>query len=542
MAFALVQAGTTLYMIDDVGGIEALTLPAGVELSSERTPRFAIMNRQVIMVNSPNKSLIIDGLGTVRPLQTFAPLTGPTLAAGAGTGITGSVKARVAFATLAGDGSILTMSPFGPESNVVTVSNQDIAVSLLAVSTDPNVNARVIVRNVVGGEDFFEALIVMDNISTTATLSLTDAQLPILPTDLDVDLPPGSDGTDQMVLITEWKGVLWGRGSRDVEIDDLLLSFDGEFWKWRLEDALLADPRGGDEFGITAILKRRDEMGIGRRGRLLKVIGDDLDNFEVKEVLAGVGPAGHEGCQVIRDVGYFLSMEDGAWSWGPTGVQCISDNDVHPWFTTDEFFNRARFPFAKSRINPKGPKWEICLAAAGSTIEDRWISYDIVQKKWLGPHRSSAFTSIGAAGTVYDDDVLRFCMFGNNDGFLRRTEDALKLDDAAAIDFDVIGKFHGDGVSAKRNWLQPTVTVRPQASGTMSLIPVVGEVPAVGVSPTEQAAILIALTRGQHIRLRYGGTGRFYRPRWRCTESNVRAQLLGYELPYIDIGDRGASS
>jgi len=542
MAFAIVQADDTLYMLSDTGGIQALTLPVGISLATDRPPRFAIMNRHVLVANTPSKTLAIDGDGLVSPMMLQAPVTAPTLAAGSGTGITGAIKARVAFARLAGDQSIIAMSPFGPESNTVTLTDDDIAVTALPVSVEPSCNARVIVRNVAGGEVFFEAIVVADNTGTTATLSLTDDELPTLPTDVDVDQPPGGSGSDTMVLIAEWKGFLWGRGSLDAEIDELVFSLDGEFWKWRLSDALLADPKGGDAFGITAFIKRRDEFGVGRRGRLLKVIGDDPDNFEMKEVLAGIGPAGHEGCQVIRDVGYFLSMEDGAWAWGPGGVQCISDNDSHPWFTTDDFFNRALFPNAVSRINPKGPKWELCLAAAGSTVLDRWVSYDIGRKKWLGPHTSSAFTSIGAAGTVYDEDVIRFCMFGNQDGYLRRTVDTLQNDDGSAIDFDVTGKFHGDGVIAKRNWLQPSVTVKPQASGTLSLIPSVGEVPADGASATEQAAISIALTRGQHNRLRYGGAGRFYRPRWRCNTLNVRAKLLGYELPYIDIGERGSSS
>jgi len=540
MAFAVAQGGSTLYMLSDSGELQELILPTGVTLATDRTPRFAVMNRHVIMVNTPSKTLAIDGDGLVTPMMLQTPITAPTLAAGSGTGITGDIKARVAFARLGGDLAILSMSPFGPESNVVTLTDDNIAVTAIPVSDEPEVNARVIVRNLDDGEVFFEALIIPENTSTTATLSLTDAELPEIPTDIDTDLPPGADGTDYMVLVAEWKGFLWTRGSRAAEIDDLLFCLDGEFWKWRLADALLADPRGGDEFGITAFIKRRDEFGVGRRGRLLKVVGDDPDNFEMKEVLPEIGPAGQEACQVIRDIGYFLTMEDGAWAWGPGGIACISDGDSHPWFTTDTYFNRARFPFAKSRVNPQGPKWEICLAAAGSEVEDRWVSYDVSKKKWLGPHLSSAFTSIGSAGTIFDGDNIKFCMFGTDDGYLQRTIPTLKADDGDAIDFDLVGKFHGDGVTAKRNWLRPSVKVLPQASGTLSLIPVVGETPVEGVAPTEQATISIALTRGQHVNLRYGGPGRFYRPRWRCNTLNVRAKLLGYELPHVDIGVRPA--
>jgi hypothetical protein len=538
MAFSIVQAGTTLYMVGDDGSLEELTLPAGVELSADRQPRFAIMNRRAILVNSPTRSLTIDGLGQVAVLVPIEPTTAPTIAVGSGTGITGDIKVRVAFAVLDGGGNILKMSAFSPESNEITLADDNITGTALPVSTDEEVNGRVIVRNVDGGEVYFEALIVADNTSTTFTLSLTDAELPTLPTDVDTSAPPGTDGTDQAVLVTEWKGSLWMRGSKDDEIDDLLFSRDGEFWKFVLEDALLADPRGGDEFGITALMKRRDEMGVGRRTRLLKVIGDDPDTWEMKEVIAGIGPCSHEGCQVIRDKAFFLTMEDGVWVWEAGGAYCITDKDSHPWFRTDDYFNRARFPFAKSRVNPKGPKFELCLAAAGSDVENRWVSYDLDRKKWLGPHRSAAFTSIGAAGTIYDEDVLRFCMFGTDDGFLRRTVDSLKNDDGSAIDFDVIGKFHGDSTIAERNWLQPSVTVIPQASGTMSLIPVVGEAPADGSSPTEQAAISVDLTRATTPRLRYGGKGRYYRPRWRCNTLNVRARLIGYELPHIDLGLR----
>src|SRR5262245_9538228 len=485
MAIPTVQARPSLYMLGDDRSIEQLTLPTGVELATDKQPRFAIMNQRVIMVHSPTHSLIIDGLGAVRKLITSAPLTAATVAAGAGTGITGSVNVMVAFATLNGDGSIRTMIPFGPVSNSVTLANQNISVTALPVSTDAEVNARVIIRNVAGGSVYFEALIVPDNSSTTATLSLTDAALPTLPTDTDTFVPPGSDNVSRARLVCEWKGALWLVSDQLDEIDDLVFSRDGEFWKFRLEDALLAPPRGGDAFGATAFLKRRDELGVGRRGRLPKVIGSDPETFEVKEVVEASGPCSQEACQVIRDRAFYLTMEDGVWVWDASGAKCITEGDVHPWFTTDNYFNRSRFPYAKSRINPHGPTFDLCLATVGSDREDTWVSYHINEGKWLGPHETDAFAEIGCAGQVADEDVLKFSLFGDTEGYLWRAERTLMDDDGEAIVLEIIGKHHGNAVVAKRNWLQPSVTIKAQDSGTIELFASIGEVPANDAPPVE---------------------------------------------------------
>lgn len=542
MPFIIAQAGTDLYMVSATGAIELLSLPVGVTLDADTTPRFAIMNEAVLMVNSPSKNLWINGDGTVRLMSIEGPTTAPTVAPGSGTGITGTIKVMYAFAILDANDIPILLSPFSPESAEVTLSDDDIDVSALEVSPNADVNGRVIVRNLSNGEVFYEALVITNNVATTATLDVPDAALPILPTETNAVNPPGTDGTDALELITEHKGHLWAKaraGSAAAGIDELLFSVYGEFSRWQIEDAFLAPPKGGDEFGITAFIGRRDELGVGRRKRLLKLIGDDLENFEIKEVVNGFGPCSQEANQIIRDVAYFLTMEDGCFSWGPDGVDSITEDDVHPWFTTDDYFNRARFPFAKSRVNPIGPCWELCLALAGSDVENAWVSYNITKKKWLGPHLSSAFVEISSAGEVYDEDQLVFCLLGGEDGFLRRQIRTLKNDDVVAIDYDIIGKFHGDSPSSKRQWLKPKVSVVPQPDGgTLQMIPVVGEIPAEGESPTEQAAIAIDLLIGDHPLLRYLGHGRYARMRFRSNTVDVRARLVGYELPYFDTGIR----
>jgi hypothetical protein len=542
VSFIIAQAGTKLYMLNTSGDIELLTLPTGVTLVDDRTPRFAVLAGAVALVNTPTRSLWIDGEGNVELLTIDPPTTAPTVAAGGAGSISGTIRVKYAFAIIDGDSNIIAQSPWSDPSDPVVVTNDEIDVSDLELSTNEAVNARVIARTLDNGDVYFEAFLLEDNTSTTATLDVADAGLPITPIDDEIESPP-----DNLEIIVEWNSRFWAKaqaGQEEADIDDILFTEESEFWNWRTSQALLAKPRGGDDFGITAFIARRDELGVGKRTKLLKVIGDDEDTFEVRDVTVGnpgamgVGPCSHESCKVIDDIGYFLTMERGVWAWGPGGIECVSENDAQPWFTTDRFFNRSRFPFAKSRINPVGPCYELCLAAAGSDVEDRWVSYHIKKKKWLGPHLTERFLQIASAGEVADPQELIFPLLGAEDGHLYTMRPELTNDDGEAIDFDVTFRYLGDGVTSKRNWLQPSVTVRAQPSGTMQLRPVVGEIPADGAVATEQAAIDVDLTRPTTPRLRYLGPGRHFRPRFQCNELDVRAKLSGFEIEAIDIGKR----
>ena len=73
MPFYIVAAGGTLYRMSTTGTATALTLPTGVTIDSTRVARMAVLDRKVVVVNAPSRSLWIDADGTVRPLGLTPP-------------------------------------------------------------------------------------------------------------------------------------------------------------------------------------------------------------------------------------------------------------------------------------------------------------------------------------------------------------------------------------------------------------------------------------------------------------------------------------
>jgi hypothetical protein len=69
------------------------------------------------------------------------------------------------------------------------------------------------------------------------------------------------------------------------------------------------------------------------------------------KVVDGKGTVSPDTCKVIRDVGYFLS-DDGVYTWSSEGVNSITDDTVRPWFTTDTYFNRAKFSMSFAEYDP----------------------------------------------------------------------------------------------------------------------------------------------------------------------------------------------
>ena len=123
MAFTVIQAGTSLQLVDTNGALTTLTLPTGVTLSSKVPPRFAVFGRYVVMVNSTSRPITIDGAGTVRVLCPLPPGTAPVTSSLAGGALTGTYLVKQTFVVLDSTLNIIAESELGPVSNSTTVSS-----------------------------------------------------------------------------------------------------------------------------------------------------------------------------------------------------------------------------------------------------------------------------------------------------------------------------------------------------------------------------------------------------------------------------------
>lgn len=532
MAFYLAHAGTKLYKVDVNGVAVELSLPSGVTLSSTRRARFLILDRAIIMLHAPSRPIQIDPNLVVRILTPHAPTSGLS-AAGSGVGsFTGSWTYVVTYAIRDGT-RVLSESPESAETSVTVAGSAQFDLTNIPVSTDPGVNARRIWRTTVGGGDVFYLVgTIADNSTTTYADSTTDASLAV--NDLlsdELGEPMGNSVTSEYFEVgAVWKDRAWASGNTTP--DRAFFSGNLRPWEWSPDNYVVAKPAGQDLEGVSGYMPRRDELGIGKRRSLWKVIGSDPANFDMIRVAEGVGIWAPETALVIRDEGYFLG-EDGFYKWGPGGLTNLSKERVHSWFTTDSYFNRATFSSAFGKFNQRFNTYELHLGAAGSDYIDRWVSFDLETGAWMGPHKTAAFTP-SCGGVLEDDDGLVTPFIGGTDGIIYKCNQATFTDNGNAIDFDVTTKRHSQGDPERtKYWGELSVHTKGEAGGTLTITPSVGNLNA---TPGADISHDLTLTRERHRRI---GVGRFVQFRFRNNEDDQGVELRGYEVdPVSDLGRR----
>lgn len=543
MAFLLAQGGDTLYKIDPATGTRtALTLPTGVTLSTDRKPKFAVLDQFVVMVNSPSRNLAIDPEGVVRVLVPRAPTRGPIVASGGAGSITGSVQAKCSFVVEGSDGTLLFESPLSPASVAVSLSSNSIAFSEVPVSTD-SITKRRVYRNIAGGSVYYRVLDIDGNTGTAGTSTIADASLSLLPQDSSTLVaPPGTISTSRLRNIVSWKSRLWGVGSDPTDVDRIRFTESQKVYAW--PNSVVAYPTGQDTIGVIGFAPRRDQLGVLKRKGLWQITGSASGSAGISTAsvnIVQIQPPDGAACGciapdtivVVNDRAYWLG-DDGVWEWGPDGVKNISNEQVKPWFDRNStYFNAARFPNAFARYNVQRNQVEFHLAAAGSSVEDRWVSFNLTTRCWYGPHKTAAFTPTHAALGL-DENNLPISLVGGSDGVIYVANQSDYHDGtASAIDFDCYGPFHsGDAPDIEHHWGHLSVLTKAQ-TGALTITPYVGRLQAL---PGQ--AILHDMSKGRE-QLRRVGEGALARLRFRQAVVDQGCGLYGYEIdPVFEIGRR----
>lgn len=532
MPFYLIHAGTTLQRSSPSGVLNGVTLPSGVTISDERPARMAILANKIVVVNAPSVNLFIDPFtNRARVLSITGPAAAPSVVAGASGQFDGQYRFYFTYAIVDANGDILTESPASPVAGPVTLSNRQASLSDLTTSSTADVNARIVYMTVGDGEGpaFFEADRVLNNTATTDTIDSSDFDLGLLSAANPKGNPPGVDGTDRLRLIVAWKDRLFASPLN--EPDFVYVSGNRAISNWAESQRFTVKPQGEDEFGVTAFMPRRDELVIAKRRKLVKIVGNDPSDFEQVLIIESIGAVSQEAAIVIRDECYFLG-EDGFYKYGNDGLISLSRDDVHPWFTTDTYFTRSQFQYAFAYHNQKFDTIHLHLAAAGSDVLNRWVRYDMKQKKWFGPDKTDLFTP-SAGGAMDDANSFNSPVLAGSLGEIYRLNSSTASDDGVAIEFDVIGKFHaGNTPDIHKYWGQPAIITKVESAGTLSVIPTVG-----GLDAVAQSTISVDLTLGR-ARPRRLGTGRFCQLRFLNAEDAQSVTLYGYEIPTHELGRR----
>jgi hypothetical protein len=314
VAYYICSAGGSLYKVSSAGTATTLTLPTGVTISTTTPMRWAVLGKYALGVNGSSRSLRVDADGVITPMILTPPTSAPVLADGGAGGYSGTVTARYSF--LVKDmttGAVIAESPLSPVSASLTVASKLVQYTL-QTSPDASVNARRVYRTATGpGTSYFQCVDLDGNTQLSVKDDISDASLALLAAPTGLGAAPGMNHGTFMTNIVEWKGRLWGVG--DVKPDTLLYSDASSSYGWPSTTFFDMAPVGADSFGITGLMRRRDELGVAKRGVLWKITGKDTTTFEPVRIREGKGCWAPDSVCVIDDVAYYLG-EDAVWTWG----------------------------------------------------------------------------------------------------------------------------------------------------------------------------------------------------------------------------------
>jgi hypothetical protein len=402
----------------------------------------------------------------------------------------------------------------------------------IPVSGDGSVNARGIYRTLAGGNVLYPWFDIDDNTTLSDERGVADSLLSLLPTvAVRYGTPP------DLKLIASWRERLWGVPR--ILYDNVRWTEERNFYGWSADNELTTPKRRTDPTGATALIPRRDDLGIGRRKALFKVVGTSNSTFARVPVSETIGPLNQESVVVVYNNAYFLT-EKGVAEWTDAGVGSISEAQVDAWFTTDTYFNRAMFDQAQGRYNPDTDAYELLLAAAGSEVLDRWVSFHLRSRTWYGPHKTDAFTPTCAAnnsdfkGLLSDADQLPLSVIGGDDGFLYKRDTSVIADHTTAVAFSVALPY----LSAKdpdqdKYFDRFTVHTRAEAQGSLTVTPRVGNLTA-----STGTAFVHGLTHDREVLPRLG-VGRYCQLTLTHSATTERPRIYGIEIPYHYVGRRG---
>ena len=341
---------------------------------------------------------------------------------------------------------------------------------------------------------------------------------------------PTLGSVPNLALVASWRGRLWGVDR--AKVDYVSYTEAGLQYSWPNTNLLPIGRQGSDLRGVTALIARRDALGVGRQQGLFQITGTSNSDFRVVTLAENIGVESQETVKVYKDIAYFLG-KDGVYSWGADGLKNLSDNKTRAWFNTDTYFNRARFQYAFASIDSVKNRYRLHLAAAGSSTEDRWVEYDIVDGSWWGPHKTAALTPVSADGTT-DANGAQFPLIGSSNGYLWKDQATRTDDTATAIDFDVDTKRH-DGNSPMQDKMfgELTVIQMTQSTGRMTVTPSVGDLDAAAKTQTLQSDLTMSSRMIGRV-----GVGSAVKLNFSQATAGQNVQLLGYELEFFELGTR----
>lgn len=421
--------GTRYHLLSGAAGQLGRISTTGVytsnttSLQSGTVPSFSVAQDICFLVNGTDRKKLRGT--TLEEFGIDAPVAAPVIAAGAAGSYSGAYEARVTFY----NGNTGTESSAGPTSTAVTITSTQIDVSSIPTSGDSQVTARrVYLRNTATMAQFYLATTVNDNVTTTATLTGSDATL--------ITTGPDTDSHDRVPATAKY--LMW-HNNRMFAADDGNLYYS----KAELPEA----------FDAEAIEPINPEDGQKITG--LSAIGDILVIFKERSTwgLFGFGPnewvlrliSPTVGCTSFRSIVrhgediYWWSAE-GLCRWRGRGqIENLCDLRIDVGTDVWEF---SRFNKAVSASLPTEGLVLVALTEASGTRNTRVLVFNDtlnawVSDGWTGIEPASMTAIVNSSGIKelfignYNGQVFKYT--GTNDGVVSGTRSGTFVAGASSI-------------------------------------------------------------------------------------------------------------
>lgn len=317
------------------------------------------------------------------------PTTAPTATdSGVAGFLNGTYRWKVTFVspTMESNGS--------PASNTLTVTNKQVILSNIPVSTDPQVTARRIYRTLAGGTIYKFVGEIPDNTTTTFTDNVADSAL-------GVDIPIDKDPPPRGKIAEVFKNRVWMAGvpgfPRRLFFSEY---FEPEAWPQTFYVDLPLDQ--GDE--ITGLKILGEVLVVYGHNRPLVILGESPFDFVVRRTFANVGAEANRAIVTVENTHVFLSRF-GIYAFDGAIARLLTD-DITPTFRE---LDPTKFGQAAAVYNDPKKRVHFSLyiptfAAIGETTNTGELLYDLRTSSWTMSTKKIGFY-IPATGPGDKNDV-----------------------------------------------------------------------------------------------------------------------------------------
>src|SRR3990167_4538703 len=410
---------------------------------------FAVLRNLLLWCNGVDGSLKYDGT-TWYNLGITAPASAPTAALGAAGALTGAYSYKVTFY----NNALAHESIPSVASNSVTASAQQIGLTGIPVSADPQVTRRRLYRTSTGGATYRFLAEMTDNTTTTYTDNLAD-------TTLGVEVESSANGLPPLAaMFLIWRGFLFAVPKNSSRVHFSKQNFPNAF---HANDYRDLDPDDNDL--VTGLAYLNGPVAF-KNDSIWNGTGTDRSNIEFEKIVSCIGSVNHHG--IVKIPGkpiLMLPSEEGFFSYNGISEEYLSKEIESEWRS----LNRARLRYLDGNIyKPKNTAW--WLASSGASGQhDLLIIFDYVQGHWAT--RPIPNTKANVLAIIEDTSNNESIYLGGYGGYVWQGDTGLS-DDGAAISVEIIDRAHpkDDHTPEQlKSFSEIRVYFKPQASVTATV-------------------------------------------------------------------------